>query len=212
MVIKIALVDDHAILRKSLSVLIGMLKYFEVIMEAGNGRELIDNLSENNLPDIVLMDITMPVMDGVTATKILKQEYPKIKVVALSMIKNDLVIIRMLKNGARGYILKDSEPEELQKALLDVYYRGYYYNEIFDPNWKNILDQNSKLAEVMINENELTFLKLCCTEKSYKEIADDMGVSPRTVDGYRDALFKKLNVMTRVGLVIYTIKNELVTL
>jgi DNA-binding NarL/FixJ family response regulator len=212
MAIKIALVDDHAILRKSLAVLIGMLEHFDVMLQAGNGQEFINLLDTANLPDIVLMDITMPVMDGVATAKWMKQNHPQVKIVALSMIKTDLVIIRMLKNGARGYILKDSEPEELKRALLDVHYKGYYYNEIFDSNWKNIIDHSAKLADVMINENELTFLKLCCTEKSYKEIADDMKISPRTVDGYRDALFRKLNVITRVGLVLYAIKNELVNI
>lgn len=212
MTIKIALVDDHAILRKSLAILIGMLDHFEVILQAGNGQEFIDLLDVNNLPEIVLMDITMPVMDGVTTAKWIKQNHPAIKVVALSMLKNDLVIIRMLKNGARGYILKDCEPEELKAALLDVNYKGYYYNEIYNSSWQNVIDNNAKLADAMINENELSFLKLCCTEKSYKEIADDIGVSPRTVDGYRDALFRKLNVCTRVGLVLYAIKNELVNI
>jgi len=212
MPINIALVDDHAILRKSLSVLIEMLDHFKVILEASNGQDFIDQLTPENMPDIVLMDITMPVMDGVATTKWIKQNYPKIKVMALSMIKNDLIIIRMLKNGARGYILKDSEPEELKKALLEVYHNGYYYNEFLDSNWRNSINHDIKLADAMINENELSFLKLCCSEKSYKEIADEMAISPRTVDGYRDALFKKLNVVTRVGLVLYALKNELVSL
>lgn len=211
--IKVALVDDHVILRKSLTVLIGMLQDFNVILQAGNGKELIDQLNPEQLPDIVLMDITMPVMDGVETTKWLKQHYPGIKVIALSMIKNDLIVIRMLKNGARGYILKDCEPEELRQAMHEVYAKGYFYNELVTPKMKGKgLEKEEATQKVMINEGELTFLRWACSEKTYKEIADEMGVSARTVDGYRDALFQKLQVTTRVGLAIYAIRHELVTL
>lgn len=211
--IKVALVDDHVILRKSLAVLIGMLQDFDVMIEAGNGKELIDQLNGEQLPDIVLMDITMPVMDGVETTKWLKQHYPGIKVIALSMIKNDLIVIRMLKNGARGYILKDCEPEELRQAMREVHEKGYFYNELVTPKMKGKgLEKEEPAQKVMINEGELTFLRWACTEKTYKEIADEMGVSARTVDGYRDALFQKLQVTTRVGLAIYAIRHELVTL
>ncbi len=213
--IKIALVDDHVILRKSLAVLIGMLDDFEVVLEAGNGKEFIDQidqLDEDNLPDIALMDITMPVMGGVETAKWLKQNKYKIKVIALSMIKNELIIIRMLKNGARGYILKDCEPEELRTALLDVYRKGYYFNEFVTPKLRTEAEEEKTVIKQMINERELDFLRHICSEKSYKEIADDMATSPRTVDGYRDSLFHKLNVNTRVGLVLYALKNDLVQL
>ncbi|MFZ6024599.1 MAG: response regulator [Bacteroidota bacterium] len=210
--IKVALVDDHVILRKSLTVLIGMLQDFNVILQAGNGKELLDQLNDEELPDIILMDITMPVMDGVETTKWLKQHYPGIKVIALSMIKNDLVVIRMLKNGARGYILKDCEPEELRQAMHEVYTKGYFYNELVTPKMKGKgLEKEGVTQKAMINEGELTFLRWACTEKTYKEIADEMAVSARTVDGYRDALFQKLQVTTRVGLAIYAIRHELVT-
>ena len=210
--IRIALVDDHVILRKSLAVLIGLLNDFEIVAEASNGKEFIDHLDKEDLPDIVLMDITMPVMDGVETTKWLKQNNYKTRVIALSMIKNELIIIRMLKNGARGYILKDCEPEELRNALLDVYYKGYYFNEFVTPKLKSESEEQESLNKQMFNERELEFLRLVCSEKSYKEIAADMGVSPRTVDGYRDALFTKLNLNTRVGLVLYALKNDLVQL
>ncbi len=210
--IKIALVDDHVIFRKSLAILIGMLDGFEIISEASNGKEFIDHLDDHHLPDIVLMDITMPVMDGVETTKWLKQNKYKIKVIALSMIKNELVIIRMLKNGAKGYILKDCEPEELRTALSDVYHKGYHFNELVTAKMKTETEKDSAVTKQMFNEKELEFLRQICSEKSYKEIADEMFISPRTVDGYRDALFQKLNVNTRVGLVLYALKNDLVQL
>ncbi len=211
--IKVILVDDHIVLRKSLAVLIGMLQGFTIIGQADNGQQFINQLDEAELPDIVLMDITMPVMDGVETTKWLKQNYPSIRVVALSMLKNDLIVIRMLKNGARGYLLKDCDPTELKQAMIEVHEKGYYYNEWLTPKMKRIgREENLLPSKIMMNERELIFLRLCCTEKTYKEIADEMGVSVRTVDGYRDALFQKLQVSTRVGLVLYAIKNEFVLL
>lgn len=208
--ITLALVDDHVILRKSLGILIEMLEDFEIILEAGNGRELIDQLKEKPAPDIVLLDITMPVMDGVETAWWLKQHCPTVKVLALSMIKNDFIIIRMLKNGARGYILKDCEPAELRGALHQVYEKGYYYNELITPKMKNKDGEDIDAPKIMLTEQELNFLRWACTEKNHKEIAEEMRISPRTVDGYRDSLFKKLKVNTRVGIALYAIKNGLV--
>lgn len=208
--IKIALVDDHVILRKSLAVLIGMFRDFEIILQADNGRDFINQLQGEQLPDITVLDITMPIMDGVETAKWLKQNHPGVKVLALSMIKNDLIIIRMLKNGAGGYILKDCEPAELRAALHNVYEKGYYYNELVTPGMKN--KEAFDFPQKMLNEQELIFLRWACTEKSHKQIADEMKVSPRTVDGYRDSLFKKLNVSSRVGIAMYAIKNSIVQL
>lgn len=210
--IKIALVDDHVILRKSLGILIRMLSGFEIVLEAGNGREMINQLKVNPLPDIILLDITMPVMDGVETAWWLKIHHPEIKVLALTMIKNDFIIIRMLKNGARGYILKDCEPNELKAALIQVYKNGFYYNELITPKMKLKEGQDGSFPKIMFSEPELIFLRWACTEKSHKEIAEEMKVSPRTIDGYRDSLFKKLQVNSRMGIALYAIKNELVQL
>ncbi len=207
--IKVALVDDHVILRKSLAVLIQMFKDFDITLQANNGRDFIDQLHPDSLPDIVLLDITMPVMDGVETAHWLKQNYPQVKVLALSMIKNDYIIIRMLKNGARGYILKDCEPFELKEALHQTYNKGYYYNELITPKIKN-KELYGEFPKIMLTEQELIFLRWACTEKSYKQIADEMCISPRTVDGYRDSLFRKLNITSRVGIAIYAIKSGIV--
>lgn len=206
--IKIALIDDHVILRKSLAVLIGMFKDFEIVMQADNGLDFINQLTPKQLPDIAVLDITMPVMDGVETARWLKQNHPQVKVLALSMLKNDLIIIRMLKNGAGGYILKDCEPAELRAALHNVYEKGYYYNEWVTPGMRN--REAFDFPQKMLNEQELVFMRWACTEKSHKQIADEMKVSPRTIDGYRDSLFKKLNMNSRVGIVIYAIKNNIV--
>ncbi len=211
----IVLVDDHSLLRIGLAQLVQSLG-FTVIFEADDGKEFIERLQATALPDVVLMDINMPVMDGFETTQWLKQNHPDIKVLALSMYDNENSIIRMLKCGAKGYILKDSEPAELKTAIEDVVNKGYYYSDLVSGKLihaiNKIEDEGSTVNTLVnLNERETDFLKYACTEMTYKEIADKMFVSPRTIDGYRDGLFEKLHVKTRVGLVMYAIKNGIVT-
>jgi two-component system invasion response regulator UvrY len=205
---QIALVDDHIVLRKSLAALIDKLEDIKVVFQADNGLHCMDQLKSNPAPDIILLDITMPVMGGVQTAALLKQLYPKIKILALTMINSDQVILPMVKNGVRGYLLKDCEMEELETALLTVYEEGYYYNHLLTRK----MTTNPAPGNTLLNDRELTFLKWSCTELTHKEIADEMKVSPRTIDGYRDSLFRKLNVNSRVGLAIYAIKNGFVQL
>ena len=210
--IRIALVDDHVMLRKSLAVLIQLFADLEIVLQANHGAEFIEQLPKHTLPDIVLIDVNMPVMNGVETTRWLHKQYPQIKVIALSMLKNELVLIRMLKNGARGYLLKDAEPEELHMAIQQVQEKGFYFSELVKPGLKICTNRESLQPDQMLNEQELIFLQWTCTEKSHKQIAAEMCVSPRTVDGYRDALFRKLNVTSRVGMVMYALKHEIVLL
>jgi two-component system invasion response regulator UvrY len=204
---KIALVDDHVVLRKSLAMLIGMFRDCDVMMQASNGRDFIERLNRNNLPDLVLLDVTMPEMDGIETTQWLRSHYPEIKVLAFTMIRNEHVIIRMLKNGAAGYVLKDCEPDELRQAIHTVCSKGYYHNDRLLPSMGR---RQAEFPQAVLSTQELSFIRWVCTEKTYKEIADEMNISPRTVDGYRDSLFKKLNVSSRVGIAIYAIKHRLV--
>jgi DNA-binding NarL/FixJ family response regulator len=210
--IKVAIVEDHGILRKTLALLIKLLPGLEMSMEAGDGCGFIKNLTKHTLPDIVLMDISMPNMDGVQTTLWLKQNHPSVKVIALSMLTNELVLMRMIRNGARGYLLKDIEPEELHKAVNQVYRNGYYYNELFTPGYHATKKTGGLDIGKMLNEQELIFLRWACTELSLKQIAAKMGVSPRTVDGYRDALFRKLQVSSRIGIVLYALNHQIVIL
>jgi len=156
----------------------------------------------------------MKKMDGYASAQWLKQTYPLIRIMALSMYDNENAVIRMFKAGARGYILKDCEPPELKAALRSVMEKGYFYSELVTGKLIhsiNKLDQDGDGGNSSrLNEKELQFLKLACTELTYKEIADQMCLSPRTIDGYRDALFEKLQLRTRVGLVMYAIKNGIV--
>ncbi len=210
----IALADDHSLLRIGLAQLVESLGN-TILFEADNGKELLDKLDPANLPDIVLMDINMPEMDGFQATQWLKTNHPGIKVLALSMYDNETSIIRMLKCGARGYILKDSEPAELRAAINAVMEKGFYYSDLVSGKLMHAINKMDDETEglkslVPLNDRETDFLKYSCTELTYKEIADKMFVSPRTIDGYRDALFEKLHVKTRVGLVMYAIRNGIV--
>jgi DNA-binding NarL/FixJ family response regulator len=158
----------------------------------------------------------MPQMDGYETAQWIKENHPDIKVLALSMYDNENSIIRMLKCGAKGYILKDSEPAELKTAIEDLVTKGYYYSDLVSGKLihaiNKIEDEGSAVNTLVnLNDRETDFLKYACTEMTYKEIADKMFVSPRTIDGYRDGLFEKLHVKTRVGLVMYAIKNGIVT-
>ena len=215
MKVKIALADDHVLLRNGLANLLKDQDY-DVIFEADNGAELLDKLKTREIPDIVLMDINMPKMDGYDTAQWLKKNYPDIKVLALSMYDDENAIIRMLKAGARGYILKDSDPAELKFAIHSLLTKGFYHSELVTGkliHTINHLDEpeNSSVKNVLgLNEREIEFLKLVCTEMTYKEIAEQMCLSPRTIDGYRDTLFEKLNLKSRVGLVLFTIKNGIV--
>jgi len=212
---KLSLVDDHTLLRNGLAQLAQSLGH-TVLFEADNGLELQKQLAKKNLPDIVLMDINMPEMDGYETARWLKENHPGVKVLALSMYDNESAIIRMLKCGAKGYILKDSEPAELKAAIEDVMTKGYYYSDLVSGKLihaiNKIEDNGSEVNTLVnLNDRETEFLKYACTEMTYKEIADKMFVSPRTIDGYRDGLFEKLHVKTRVGLVMYAIKTGIVS-
>lgn len=212
----IALVDDHELIRSGLAAIVNSIEGYRVILEADNGQVFIQNLKTKPAPpDIILLDITMPVMDGYETAAWIKANLPDTKVLVLSMLENDGAIIRMLKHGARGYILKDSNPKIFRKALNSIRDSGYFINELVSNKLMHYINQENSLdAQVMpiqtLSENELTFLKWICTDKTYKEIADEMNLSPRTIDTYRDNLFKKLQIKTRTGLAIFAIKNGII--
>ncbi len=211
--IKVSLVDDHSLLRNSLASLINGFEGYEVLFEADNGKHFIEQLQKHPSPDIILLDITMPEMNGFETGNWIKQNLPAAKVLVLSMLDNDTAIINMLKAGARGYLLKDSKPAVLRNALDEVRDKGFFMNELVSNKMLNyVVDVEQKKDTDIISQlsvNEMTFLKMSCTEMNYKQIAAEMHLSTRTIEGYRDELFKKLNVMSRVGLVIFAIKNGL---
>lgn len=211
--IHIALADDHAMLRKGVAEMLSKFDNMKVIAEAGNGKELLMRLeAANPMPDVCIIDINMPEMNGYETAKAIKKQWPDMRILALSMYDTELNIIKMLRNGANGYLLKDADPEELRQAINAVYKNGFYYSEIVTGRMLNILHDPEGKTNVDLNEKELQFLKFCSTELTYKEIADEMNLSARTIDGYREALFRKLNITTRTGLAMYAIKAGIVHL
>ena len=207
--------DDHVLLRNGLASLIRGFGEYEVLFEACGGKDLIRQLKNNRLPDIILLDINMPEMDGYDTACWLRRNFPDIKVLALSMYETDNAIVRMLKNGAKGYVLKDIDAGVLKVALDSVLEKGFYYTDMVTGKLIHTIstldDPEMRMRRLLaLNERELEFMKLVCTEWTYKEIADRMYLSPRTIDGYRDALFEKLNVRTRVGLAMYAVRSGIV--
>ena len=213
----VVLVDDHVLLRNGLASLIRGFGEYDVLFEACGGKDLIRQLQNNRLPDIILLDINMPEMDGYDTACWLRRNFPEIKVLALSMYDTDSAIVRMLKNGAKGYVLKDIDAGVLKVALDSVLEKGFYYTDMVTGKLIHTIstldDPEMRMRRLLaLNERELEFMKLVCTEWTYKEIADRMYLSPRTIDGYRDALFEKLNVRTRVGLAMYAVRSGIVSL
>jgi DNA-binding NarL/FixJ family response regulator len=207
--IKIIIVDDHLLFSQSLSFLIGSFEEFDVIGNYNNGKEFVNSynfLAEK--PDIVLLDVNMPIMDGIETMQWIKANHPEQKVIALSVNDDEETVMKMITNGAKGYLLKDTHPKHFQEALLEVFHKGFYYTEMVSGFLINKLGNND--AKITLKEREIEFIKLACTEKTYKEIADGMCLSPKTIDGYRENLFQKLEIKTRIGLVLYAIKHKIV--
>ena len=204
-----AVADDHSLLRSALAKLINGFPGYNVTIEADNGRDLIEKIAKSALPDIVLLDISMPEMDGFKTTQWLHKKYPQIKVLALSMLSDERTIIKIFRVGAKGYLLKNTDPDELKTALDSVMSKNVYLSEYVSGKLVSGLhnDVDVELQGVVLNEKEKEFLRWSCSELSYKDIAAKMFVSPRTVDDYRQSLFYKLKVHSRVGLVMYAIKN-----
>lgn len=211
--IDIIIVDDHVLFSQALNGLVSNFDEFNVVTVLNNGKELVDYFSkENKQPQIVLMDIKMPIMNGIEATQWLKDNKPEIKVLALSMEADEDTILKMLRAGAKGYLLKDIHPSVLQHALKEVDASGFYYTENVTNTLLNSINNKEKSIAIQLKDRELEFLKLACTERTYREIAEVMFLSPKTVDNYREALFEKLGAKTRIGLVLYAIKEKIVIL
>jgi two-component system invasion response regulator UvrY len=214
--IKIAMVDDHVLLRNALASLINSFENCKVVCEADNGVELISKIRGQALPDIVLLDLNMPVMDGFETANWLKENQPEVHVLMLTMYDSELTLIRLLQAGVKGFLKKDIAPRDLHFAIKSVMQSGYYYSTQTAGRLANLFRNNSKdnlrLQNSMLNDQEIRFLKLACTDLTYKEIAQNMGITPRVIDSLRDQLFLKLDVKSRVGLAMVAIRNGIVSL
>ncbi|HEY8930191.1 MAG TPA: response regulator transcription factor [Mucilaginibacter sp.] len=212
--IKLAIADDHKIFRNGLKATLEDCEDFDLILEASNGKQLAAMLTDVK-PDVVLMDIKMPEMDGIQTTAFIKQRYKDVKILALSMFNEDKYIVDMMKAGASGYLLKNAEPEEIIEAISTVFYKDYYFNEHLSITLIKQLAGNNNpgnpsqsLAD--FNEREIEVLRLVCQEYSNQEIADKICLSVRTVEGYRARLFEKTRSKNLVGLVIFAIKTGII--
>ena len=208
----VVIVDDHTLLSQAIAAMVNTFSKFKVLYTCKNGQELVDKFSTSAafVPDVVLMDINMPIMNGIETTAWITQNHKEVHVMALSVEDEDATILKMLKVGAIGYLLKDTEKAILEKALIEIVENGFYHTKSVTSLLLKSLAGN-KLDEIHLKEREITFMKHACSELTYKEVADIMCLSPKTIDGYRDVLFTKLQVKNRVGLVMYAIKNKIYT-
>lgn len=205
---KVIIVDDHVLFGQSLKGLVNSYQNFEVLNVFKNGQELITYFESNNKrPNLILLDIRMPVLSGLETMRWLQKNYPEQKVLALTMEDDEQTILSMIKYGCRGYLLKDIDPEEFLYALETVIESGYYFTAETD---RIRLNQSSSNDIKDISARELEFIKWACTEMTYKQVAEEMNLSPKTIDGYRESLFHKLALKSRVGLVLYAFKHQLV--
>ncbi len=209
---EVIIVDDHLLITRALATLVNSFENYTVKFTFQNGREFIDKLSSGmKEPDILLLDVKMPVMNGIETMKWLKKYHPDIKTLALSIEGEDKTILSMLRNGAKGYLLKDSNPTLLKKALDTIIEQGYFHTDkVSNVLLKSLNDEAEDKSQPVLKDLEIEFIKLVCQEYTYKEIADIMCKSHHTIDGYRQQLFEKLNVRNRIGLVMYALRNNIV--
>jgi DNA-binding NarL/FixJ family response regulator len=206
----VAIVDDHILFAQSLKNLVNSFENYEVYDICKNGQELVDQFKANQpKPDLVLLDIRMPIMDGPETMAWLKENYPNQKVLALTMEDDEETVTFMVKLGCRGYLLKNIDPDEFKFALDEVVKEGFFYTDAVSEAIKN---RNKENKFSNLTKREVEFLGFACTEMTYKEVANEMNLSPKTIDGYRESLFQKLNVRSRTGLVLYAIKHRILLL
>ena len=212
--IKIAIADDYKIYREGLKVSLAQDDTMVVLFEVDNGEDLMKEL-EDVSPDVIIMDLKMPIMDGMEATQLIRKKYNKIKILVVSMYDNDKFIIHLMEIGANGYLLKNAEPEEIRKAIYAVHENGYYFNDLVNKALlkKLVLRSNIKPSfneNIELTERELEVLKMICEEKTASEIGKEIFLSPRSVEGIRQRLIEKVGVRNTAGLVMFAAKNGIV--
>jgi DNA-binding NarL/FixJ family response regulator len=212
-VIKVAIADDHTLFRTGVKTSLSMRKDIQMVAEAENGMQLL-NLLKHIKPDVILLDIHMPIMDGYTTLPEIKKQYPDMKVIMLSMNNDPSIITKMMEIGANSYLTKESDSEVIYQAIKTCYEQEFYFNDLTNKALLNGLRTKKPVelipSEVHLNEKEITILKLMCEEKTTKEIADMVDLSPRTVEAIRDKLKTKTGVKSMAGLVMYAVKAGIV--
>jgi DNA-binding NarL/FixJ family response regulator len=213
-VINVAIADDHKIFRKGVILSLRPYTNIKFVLEAENGDELLAGIPSAK-PDVVLMDLRMPQKDGIETTKILSTQYPEIHVLILSMYEDERFVYHMMENGAHGYLLKSAEPQELRRAIMDVYEKGYYLNNFVNKILLKRSHARQKVVpslnqEITLNDKEREVLKLICMEFTAQEIAHKMDISPRTVEAVKNRLMERFGCKNTAGLVFFAVKNNLI--
>ncbi len=208
MTYSVVIVDDHVLLSQAISGLVDSFPKFKSLYVCKNGKELLEKFQDSrNIPHVVLMDINMPILNGIETTERLKINFPNVRVLALSIEEDEDTILRMLRAGARGYLMKDTKREILEEALMQIAEKGYYHTNTVTQILVGTLDKRESMPN--LKDREIEFLRLACTEMTYREIADAMFLSPKTIEGYRDVLHEKLQIKNRIGLVLYAIRHKI---
>ncbi len=212
--IKVAIADDHKIFRKG--VILSLRSYTNLlfVQEAENGDELISGIAEAQ-PDVILMDLRMPMKDGIETTKEISKKYPDIRVLILTMYEDERFVAHLMENGANGYLLKSADPTEIRKAIMEVMARGYYLNNFVNRVLLKKSHTRSKSiptlsTEIQLNEKEREIIRLLCMEFTAAEIAQKMEISPRTVEAIKDRLMERFGTKNTAGLVFFAVKNNLI--
>ncbi|CAN5272592.1 response regulator transcription factor [soil metagenome] len=213
-VITVAIADDHKIFRKGVIHSLRSAGNIEFVLEADNGEELIEGL-KTITPDVILMDLKMPLKDGIETTKFVNQNYPKIRILILTMYEDERFVGHLMDSGANGYLLKSTDPEEIKQGILDVMKTGFYLNNfvnrvLIKKNYNRQKFNPNLNSEITISEREKEVLNLVCMEFTAIEIAQRMNISARTVEAIKDRLMERFGVKNSVGLVFFAMKNSLI--
>lgn len=217
--IKIVIADDELLFQKGISFILSREKNMEIIKEVSNGQELMDYLNSiDDLPDVVLMDLKMPHLNGVEATKLMSSKFPTIKIIALTSYNTDSFIANMIHVGAVSYLVKNATPKEMIDTINEVYDKGFYYNDVvlkvindglISPNQKAKLNK-SFFSDDYLTNREREILQLICMQHSTAEIAEKLFISPRTVEGHRNSLLLKTESRNVAGLVVFALQNKII--
>lgn len=216
--IKIILADDELLFRKGISFILQREENIEIIFEASNGQELVDYLKNNtnNLPDIILMDLKMPLLNGVEATRLINSEFAEINIIALSSYNSKTFIANMLQVGAVSYLIKNATPSEMIETINEVFHKGFFYNEtvleIIESANNTTFKFNNNFEDDTITAREKEILKLICLQYNTAQIAEKLFISPRTVDGHRNSILLKTETKNVAGMLVYALQNKLISL